>query len=52
LSTRDHEGRTYLTIRAEQITLLGGGKSDERPAQRDPARQAPVQDDMDSEIPF
>jgi single-strand DNA-binding protein len=52
LSTRDHEGRTYLTIRAEQITLLGGGKSDERPAQRDPARQAPVRDDLGDDLPF
>ncbi len=27
LSTREHEGKTYLTIRADQVTLLGG-KSD------------------------
>ena len=27
LSTREHEGRTYLTINANQVTLLGG-KSD------------------------
>ena len=26
LSTREHEGKTYLTIRAEQVTLLGGGE--------------------------
>ena len=24
LSTREHDGKTYLTIRAEQVTLLGG----------------------------
>jgi len=24
LSTREHEGKTYLTIRADQVTLLGG----------------------------
>lgn len=24
LSTREHEGKTYLTIRAEQVTLMGG----------------------------
>jgi single-strand DNA-binding protein len=51
LSTREHEGKTYLTIRVAEITL-GGGKSDDRPAQRDPARQAPVRDDMGDEIPF
>lgn len=24
LSTREHDGRTYLTVRADQVTLLGG----------------------------
>ena len=28
LSTREHEGKTYLTVRADQVTLLGG-KRDE-----------------------
>lgn len=27
LSTREHEGKTYLTIRANEVTLLGGGQS-------------------------
>lgn len=27
LSTREHEGKTYLTIRADAVTLLGGGES-------------------------
>jgi single-strand DNA-binding protein len=26
LSKREHEGKTYLTIRAEAVTLLGGGQ--------------------------
>lgn len=26
LSTREHDGRTYLTVRADQVTLLGGGQ--------------------------
>lgn len=26
LSTREHEGKTYLTLRADQVTLLGGGE--------------------------
>ncbi|WP_136685661.1 single-stranded DNA-binding protein [Falsirhodobacter xinxiangensis] len=25
-STREHEGKTYLTIRANEVTLLGGGE--------------------------
>lgn len=30
LSTRDHDGKTYLTIRVEQVTLLGGKPDGER----------------------
>ena len=47
LSTREHDGKTYLTVRAEQVTLLGGGQDTPR---NDPARQAPA--GLDDEIPF
>ncbi len=53
LSTREHEGRTYLTINANQVTLLGG-KSD----RSDDSRQERQQDssgsraDLDDDIPF
>lgn len=54
LSTREHDGRTYLTIRADQVTLLGGGQE----RRDEPRRDAPQQrsnasdfNDMDS-IPF
>lgn len=53
LSTREHDGKTYLTVRAEQVTLLGGGQdpADRRDElRRDPARQAPAS--LDDEIPF
>jgi single-strand DNA-binding protein len=26
LSTREHEGKTYLTVKADQVTLMGGGE--------------------------
>ena len=26
LSTREHNGKTYLTIRANEVTLMGGGQ--------------------------
>lgn len=26
LSTREHEGKTYLTLRADNVTLMGGGE--------------------------
>jgi single-strand DNA-binding protein len=51
LSTREHDGKTYLTVRAEQVTLLGGGQDEPR---RDQARQAPAGrgPDLEDEIPF
>lgn len=48
LSTREHDGKTYLTVRADQITLLGGGeRRDSAPAQQ---RQAAPS--FDDEVPF
>ena len=50
LSTREHDGRTYLTIRADAVTLLGGGeRREEQPAQRQVPASAAI---MDDEIPF
>jgi single-strand DNA-binding protein len=49
LSKREHDGKTYLTIKAEQVTLMGG-KHD---AQRDDDRaQAGGRDDLQDEVPF
>ena len=56
LSTREHEGRTYLTVRANDVTMLGGG--DRTGAGSGPDRSqggAPAGgrgSDMDDEIPF
>lgn len=50
LSTREHNGKTYLTIRADQVTLLGGkpeGQREERQEQRASART-----DIDDDLPF
>lgn len=35
LSTREHEGKTYLTLKADQVTLLGGGESRSNDRQQD-----------------
>ena len=50
LSKREHDGKTYLTIRAEQVTLMGG-KPEGQPEERreDPPAQRNA---MDDEIPF
>jgi len=33
LGTREHEGKTYLTVRANEVTLMGGGERKERSAE-------------------
>lgn len=50
LSTREYEGKTYLTVRAEQVTLMGGkdGQRDEGQRQAPPSQGSP----MDDEVPF
>jgi len=52
-STREHEGKTYLQVRVDQITLQGGGNRDDAGTaeRRDEPRNEPRRD-MDSEIPF
>lgn len=51
LSTREHEGKTYLTVRADQVTLMGG-KSDSPREERQEQRQQSQRSDMEDEIPF
>jgi single-strand DNA-binding protein len=46
LSTREHEGKTYLQIRVDQVSLMGGkpeGRADTPPAQGNA---------MNDEVPF
>lgn len=61
LSTREHEGKTYLTVRADQVTLMGGkpqaDRSDsdiEREFKREIGREvrSMKRDIVDDEIPF
>jgi single-strand DNA-binding protein len=57
LSIEVYEGKTNLTVKADQVTLLGGGQ-DDNVSRRDTARQAPAgygaggRPDLDDEIPF
>lgn len=57
LSTREHEGKTYLTIKVDQVTLLGG-KPDEGQRQERSKSQggsdygAGGRPDLDDAIPF
>jgi single-strand DNA-binding protein len=61
LSTREHEGKTYLTVKADQVTLMGGRQDGERrdeghgqQSQGDGygAGGRPGRSDVDDEIPF
>ncbi len=57
LSTREHDGKTYLTVRASEVTLMGGGEKREH-VNMPPGYEgtAPAEADrgriMDDEIPF
>jgi len=60
LGTREHEGKTYLTLRVNNVSLTGS-KSDGQasnikpPAQQAPTQNTPAKDpdfDFDDDIPF
>ncbi|WP_103171579.1 single-stranded DNA-binding protein [Paracoccus sp. SY] len=58
LSTREHEGKTYLTIRVADLTLQGkpqgtsgGGRSDDYDRQSSGSQQS-SRSDYDDSIPF
>lgn len=59
LSTREHEGKTYLQLRVGSIDLIGkredGGSSEpasSRGAARPSQASAPAHDEYDDDIPF
>jgi single-strand DNA-binding protein len=48
LSTREHEGKTYLQVRVDQVSLMGGGQDRAERHEAPPAQQ----NALDDEIPF
>jgi len=55
VSTREHDGKTYLQCRADHVTLQGGRQTDanERRDQRSGGGgQQSFRDDLDDEVPF
>lgn len=59
LSTREHDGKTYLTVRASEVTLGGGGQRDDGQVRDDGGRQSKPSGGfggggyaMDDSIPF
>lgn len=54
LGTREHEGKTYLTLNVNEVSLVGS-KSDSTPQQSQPQPQPQQQSqdyDFDDDIPF
>ena len=53
LTTREHNGKTYLEINASDVTLMGGGerRQDNYQAPQQPAQRS-GQQGFDDEIPF
>ena len=49
LGRREHDGKTYFTVKADQITLMGGGQ-DEQPRGQSHAPRAA--DNYEDEVPF
>lgn len=59
LGKREHDGKTYLTVRVSELTMQGGEKRDAAPKQErqkadrdDPRTRRGIQDDLDDDIPF
>jgi single-strand DNA-binding protein len=56
IGTREHDGKTYVTLDIRDVTLLGdkkeGGTSAQRPARQAPPQNSPAQEFDDGEIPF
>jgi single-strand DNA-binding protein len=51
LGTREYNGKTYLTVRANDVTLLGGGeRRDDAPRAAAPASTGAAA--LDDDIPF
>lgn len=48
--TREYEGKTYLTVRVNEIELMGGGERKESTAQQEKPSGEPW--GLDDEIPF
>lgn len=52
MTTREHEGKTYLQCNASDVTIMGGA-GERSNDQREPViKDAPAYDDLNDDIPF
>jgi single-strand DNA-binding protein len=50
---REHDGKTYLMVRVNDVTLMGGKPQSDAPARRqEPAGSYGQRDELSDEIPF
>lgn len=52
LGTREHNGKTYLTVRVNDVTMLGGGERQSGGQSADSGERQSFSQDLDDEIPF
>jgi len=55
LGKREYQGKTYLTLRANDVTLMGGGRDRDDSLREPPINNmtgSPDRSDFDDEIPF
>ena len=52
LGKREHEGKTYLTLRVADVTLLGKGEGRGEGNHATPAPNDAPADDLDDDLPF
>lgn len=52
LTTREHDGKTYLQCRADKVTIQSTPQGGNDAPKADTAGHAPNSDDLDDDIPF
>ena len=52
MSTREHDGKTYVTLDVKEVELLGGKREDSQPSSRQQERNSSEAGFDDGEIPF
>lgn len=52
LGTREHNGKTYLTVRVNDVTMLGGGERQSGGQSADTGERQAFSDDLSDDLPF
>ena len=52
LGTREHNGKTYLTVRVNDVTMLGGGERQSGGQSADTGERQSFSDDLSDDLPF